>query len=321
MARAWDKACASPAVWLGLWLLNNVAVTLLNKAAFSSVHFNYPMTLSLVHMCCSAAGCRMFYTRPTKTMSWEARKQILLFSIIFTLNIAVGNVSLKFVSVNFNQVMRSLVPGLTLLVGLWQGKPITLLRSLSVVPIIAGVAMACFGDMTYTWVGFIVTVGCVILAAAKVVCGGEMLRGEAQLQPMELLDWMAPLAGVQCLMLAIATGEISSIYHSWSEVNTRGVWMMVFGSGFASFTLNVSSLIANKLTSPLTLCIAANVKQVLMIVVSTLVFQTEVTLLNGLGILLVLLSSANYSFITLNESKTKTISEAKPPEGQKNDVV
>jgi hypothetical protein len=307
----WDRACASPTVWLGLWLINNVAVTLLNKAAFSSVHFNYPMTLSLIHMLCSGIGCRIFYTRPVKSLSSEARKQILLFSIIFTLNIAVGNVSLKYVSVNFNQVMRSLVPGLTLLVGLWQGKPFTLIKALSVVPIIVGVAMACFGDMTYTAVGFLVTVGCVILAAAKVVCGGEMLRGEAQLQPMELLDWMAPLAAGQCLLLALTTGEISAIYYSWPQVNTRGVWMMVMGSGVASFTLNVSSLIANKLTSPLTLCIAANVKQVLMIVVSTLVFETEVTVLNGMGILLVLLASANYSFITLSE-KAKVAPEPRP---------
>lgn len=316
---AWGRACASPTVWLGLWLLNNVAVTLLNKAAFSSVHFNYPMTLSLIHMLCSGLGCKIFYTRTTKALSWEAKKQILLFSVVFTLNIAVGNVSLKFVSVNFNQVMRSLVPGLTLLVGLWQGKPISRVRALSVVPIIVGVAMACFGDMTYTAVGFVVTLVCVILAAAKVVCGGEMLRGEAQLQPMELLDWMAPLAAVQCLLLALVTGEVSAIIQSWPEVNTRGVWGMVMGSGVASFTLNVSSLIANKLTSPLTLCIAANVKQVLMIVVSTLVFHTEVTVLNGLGILMVLIASANYSFITLNETKPKVVPEVQLTD--KNDVV
>jgi len=316
----WDRACASPTVWLGLWLVNNVAVTLLNKAAFASVHFNYPMTLSLIHMVCSGIGCRISYTRPVKTLSWDARKQILLFSIIFTLNIVVGNVSLKFVSVNFNQVMRSLVPGLTLLVGLWQGKPFTLVRALSVLPIIVGVAMACFGDMTYTALGFFVTLGCIILAAAKVVCGGEMLRGEAQLQPMELLSWMAPLAGVQCFVLAVCTGEISAIYGSWPEVNTRGVWTMVFGSGLASFTLNVSSLIANKLTSPLTLCIAANVKQVLMIVVSTLVFKTEVTVLNGMGILLVLVASANYSFITLRETKAKVVSEPSPVDTKANAV-
>jgi len=49
-------------VWLVFWLLNNMGVTLVNKAAFANVDFRYPYFLSAVHMLCNALGCQyVFY--------------------------------------------------------------------------------------------------------------------------------------------------------------------------------------------------------------------------------------------------------------------
>ena len=76
---------------------------------------------------------------------------------------------------------------------------------------------------------------------------------------------MAPLAFVQCFFLSYVTGEIASISDRWDEISPSAaphVWSVLLMSGAASFSLNICSLIANKMTSPLTLCIAANVKQV-----------------------------------------------------------
>lgn len=310
-------------VWLLLWTANNIGVTLLNKLAFATVDFHYPYFLSFVHMVCNSVGSQLVFSSlerdmksgttgifqrllgniARKELDEKGKKYIIAFSVIFSLNIAIGNVSLRHVSVNFNQVMRSLVPAITIAMGLLLGKKISSNRIIAVLPVVVGVAMACFGDMTFSSLGFFYTVMCILLAALKVVASGEMLTGALKLHPVDLLGHMAPLAMVQCVFLSFMTGEINSIASRpelYTEYYPMGVVIL---SGVFSFSLNICSLMANKLTSPLTLCIAANVKQVLMIAVSTILFATPITPLNGCGIIVVLMGSARYSYVSVLEKQ------------------
>lgn len=333
-------------VWLLLWTVNNVGVTLLNKSAFAHVDFKYPFFLSFVHMMCNYAGSLLVFRKLAsetkkahvdddgaatgsegcvhgllgnivrRDVDVKAHRVILAFSVVFSLNIAIGNLSLRYVSVNFNQVMRSLVPAMTIIMGFALGRRTSRRRVISVVPIIIGVAMACFGDMSYTTLGFFITVACILLAALKVVASGELLTGNLKLHPVDLLGHMAPLAMIQCLVLSFLMGEVSSIASRWNTELSPTVnyfpLTVVFVSGVCSFSLNICSLMANKLTSPLTLCIAANVKQVLMIAISTIIFHIEITPLNGSGIVVVLLGSARYSYVCVMEKQQQKQAAVQP---------
>jgi len=316
--------------WILAWTLNNVGVTLLNKAVFAVVDFKYPYFLSFVHMICNYMGTFYVFWSLKREVKRNAegpfhrwfgdqlvrkdldpvgRRYMLAFSVIFSLNIAIGNVSLRHASVNFNQIFRSLVPAVTIAMGLVMGRKFSFCRILSVSPIIVGVAMACFGDITFTPLGFFYTSCCVFLAALKAVAAGEMLTGSLKMHPVDLLGHLSPLAMVQCLFLSAATGELAEIM-ARPELYLTDLTPMavVVISGIGAFTLNITSLMVNKLTSPLTLCIAGNVKQVLMIVISTLIFATPITLLNGFGIVLVIVGSSVYSYVALQEKSQKMVS-------------
>ena len=77
------------------------------------------------------------------------------------------------------------------------------------------------------------------------------------------------------------------------------------GSSVAAFFLTVVSFTANGKTSALTMTVAANVKQVLVIGLSIVVFAVPVTLLNATGVLITLAGGALYTFAELQERRHK----------------
>lgn len=303
-AKPVEESLTVQVFWLLAWMLNNVLVTMINKAAFAKVDFKYPFTLSAVHMACCLVGAQTYFlfSNNTKPKQLDAKdsKTIMFFSIIFSLNIAIGNVSLRWVSVNFNQIARSLVPVIAMTISMiFYHKNYSQERKWAVLPIVVGVVLSFYGDMSFTTVGVVYTLLCILLAALKVVVGGELLSGELKLHEMDLLAKMCPLAFVQIGTIALLNGEISQIISRWDELVGTSAFQVVLISGVLSFALNVCSFIANKVTSPLTLCISANVKQVLVVGLSTLYFGDSVSVVNAIGILIVIIGSYRYGVASI----------------------
>ena len=63
--------------------------------------------------------------------------------------------------------------------------------------------------------------------------------------------------------------------------------------------------LTNFLSNNIYFSIAANVKQVLMIAISTIIFSTPITLMNGIGIAVVLIGSGRYSYVSVLEKQAQ----------------
>ena len=64
-------------------------------------------------------------------------------------------------------------------------------------------------------------------------------------------------------------------------------------------------------TSALTLSVAANAKQVLLIILATAVFGTHVNMVNGAGIVVVLAGSARYSQVVYQQQQQAALRATK----------
>ncbi|KAG8872004.1 UAA transporter [Tulasnella sp. 332] len=482
-----------PALWILAYFFFNMGLTLYNKAIL--VHFPYPYTMTALHTFCGTIGCiwarRAGYYTPAHLTSRQ-KFTLALFSILYTLNIAVSNLSLRLVTVPFHQVVRGSAPMFTILVA-W------LLRSktrkdgiegqktifgverrklISLIPVVAGVGLATYGDYSFTVWGLILTLIGTFLAALKTVLtsilqtapatsrgldtplpshrssmsfsedifipksaaalsshvafldakrgvgdslkrsslstevkhdfvaetgAGRLLgrlrslgrafrnrtgihvffsstlspsspstsssaRGSnsflsssslpppsasspnfftkrfdldfgvgdsmspttssqdqdnhgvlqsmriIKLHPLDLLARMSPLACVQCLLYSVLTGEAGKIYAhgvgggagvGWNN-GGWGMSLMVLGlNGVIAFMLNVVSLTANQMNGPLTMTVAANVKQVLTILLAMSVFKLPVGLTNSAGITLTLAGGAWYGSLEYQSKRDR----------------
>ena len=409
--------------------INNIGVTIINKALFANIRFPYPYMLTVIHMLINYLACHyIFYTierqqqqqqrnnessshdksnnnEKTKTNIWiqllgddlsppasitkssssssndngsNSKNDntsmfiiMILYSMLFSMNIAIGNVSLQYVSINFNQVMRSLVPIIALYCTYLMNygmqyqqqrqyqrshhsdnpdgdgdyddddKPknsppiISFQRQMAVYMVVFGVIISTIGDrLSYTILGLIYTLLCVVLAALKVVVSSELLTTtrypQFKMHPLRLLHRMAPLAFGQCLLMSILTGEWKVIRERWyidldpfTTGNIVPIVVLII-SGVLAFSLNICALQAYKVTSPITCCITAAVKQVLMVWIGTAMFHTPITPLNGFGIVIVLLSSTYYSYISITEPKrinTGTLSHSNQSQNVNNNTI
>ncbi|KAI5247640.1 TPT-domain-containing protein [Aureobasidium subglaciale] len=287
---------------LGLYFIMNLGLTLYNKAVLNN--FRFPWLVTTFHTSSAAVGCwviMLVAPSQLKLSHVGSREQLILvaFSVLFTINIAISNVSLAMVSVPFHQIVRSTTPVATVLIYRYLGRSYGNMTYISLIPIIAGVGLSTYGDYYATVLGASLTFLGVFLAALKTVATNKLLTGSLKLPALELL-----FPAVQSLLWATATGEVSRFLTFTAQGKlTTGLIFALLGNGFLAFLLNVTSFQTNKLAGALTLSVCGNVKQVLTVVLGIVLWDLVVGPMNALGMVVALGGAAWYSKVELDSKR------------------
>ncbi|KAK7053052.1 hypothetical protein VNI00_004373 [Paramarasmius palmivorus] len=317
----------SQTYWLCLYFCFNLGLTLYNKGVL--VYFPFPYTLTAVHALFGSLGssalARAGFFKPAQ-LTKSQRMVVTAFSVLYAINIVVSNVSLQLVTVPFHQVVRAVTPLFTIILSsLLLGTTSSRARIISLIPVVAGVGFATYGDYYYTKWGFFLTLLGAVLAALKTILTNVLqsppassgsssplakhfnLRSSSpalpKLNPLAFLHLLSPLAFVQCIIFAQLSGELTRIRHYAGTEMSSGKLLAVAFNGCIAFGLNVVSFSANKKVGPLSMTVAANVKQVLTILLAVLIFNLTISTTNVLGILLTLLGGAWYARVEYTEKK------------------
>ncbi|KAL9043186.1 MAG: hypothetical protein Q9214_003580 [Letrouitia sp. 1 TL-2023] len=303
-----------------IYFIFNLSLTLYNKAVMNT--FRYPFLLTTLHAAAGMVGTHIMLARGTFALKNLTRKDgyvLSAFSILYTANIAVSNVSLAMVTVPFHQTVRALTPVFTAAIyrycfsGIYDKG-----TYISLAPVILGVMLASYGDLYASLLGFSMTLLGTLLAAVKTVATNRLQTAGLHFGALELLYRMSPIACVQSLVMAYLCGEIQQ-FRDFAAVPGQfrlQEVMILLINGAIAFALNVVSFETNRCAGALTMTIAANVKQVLTVVLSIMIWRIQVGSMNACGIVLTLIGGAWYGRVEVMSKGKDVTSAVKMEEGK-----
>ncbi|ORY80392.1 hypothetical protein BCR37DRAFT_334637, partial [Protomyces lactucae-debilis] len=291
--------------YLALYLVTNLGLTLYNKALLGSFPLPYFLTgcHTVSNVICIVLMKVTGGIELTKLSAYEWYL-VMGFSVLYSANIAVSNLSLEMVPVPIHQTVRATSPFFVLsLTSLLFRERHSLKIWLSLVPIVTGVVLATSTDRIelpqFLRISILITLIGSLLAALKTILTGR-LQHYMQIGAADLLLRLSLFACAQSFLMSYATGEMLRLPRP-----SIHLYSSVFGNGLLAMLLNLVSFSANREVGPLAMTVAANVKQVLVIILGSVLFQVKLTQTQVGGIMLALVGGLLHSMLSARHGEEK----------------
>ncbi|KAI9647998.1 hypothetical protein NHQ30_002626 [Ciborinia camelliae] len=271
-------------IWIG------IDPTITWRICAESSEYPYPWLLTAWHALCSSMGT--YVSRRLDGTSSDHRSQktyyILLFSILYTVNIAVSNVSLGTMTIPDHQVIRSTIPIFIIILSiLLHRKPYPLLTMLTLLPLTTGVILATRGSLTLSTDTMTLGTTGALLSALKTLATHHLQTAHA-IPALAIMRYVSPLAGIQATIWSYMNGEIdeflvkqffssrSTLFSTSTSPSPSPSFpgsTLLLANGTLAFLLNWSSFTTNRHAGALSMAVLGNIKQVLAIAASLVLFR------------------------------------------------
>ncbi|KAG2334706.1 hypothetical protein Bca4012_000172 [Brassica carinata] len=150
----------------------------------------------------------------------------------------------------------------------------------ALVPVVAGVVIASGGEPGFHWFGFIMCISATAARAFKSVLQGILLSSEGEkLSSMNLMLYMSSIAVVALLPVTLVMEpDVISLTLTLAKQH-QYMWILLLVNSVMAYSANLLNFLVTKHTSALTLQVLGNAKGAVAVVISILIFQNPVTVM------------------------------------------
>lgn len=258
-----------------------------------------------------------------RTAAMTGRKYlraVVPIGLFYSGSLVCSNLVYLYLSVAFIQMLKAAAPVAVLLISWAWGVEKPCAGSLAnVLVIVAGVALASLGEISFSWAGFLFQWGGIVFEAMRLVMIQVLLAGEEnRMDPLVSLYYYAPVCAAMNIVVAVVY-ELRSF--QWEDLYRAGPGMLFLNAAVA-FMLNVASV---QLVSParlpssappinfrrtytdqghksqigktsgLILTLTGILKNILLVIISVMIWHTAVSPLQALGYAVALAGLVYYS--------------------------
>lgn len=294
-------------VYVSLWIGLSGAVIIYNKWILAVFGFPYPITLTMWHMGFSSVLAFLLVRTgvvPSANLSQETYlKAIVPIGGLFALTLWMSNAAYLYLSVSFIQMLKALMPVSVFTVGCVFGMESYNPKTLgNMVIITIGVVIASYGEINFVVIGVLLQLASVATESTRLMLIQILLqRRGLSLNPVTTMYYIAP-ASFLFLSLPFAVLELRQVM---GDPNVDFNPFIFLSNAGAAFALNMSVFMLIGRTSALTMNVAGVIKDWMLIGLSVVIFQAQVTAINLGGYLIAFGGVVFYNYTKLQNMQAK----------------
>jgi drug/metabolite transporter (DMT)-like permease len=169
-------------------------------------------------------------------------RAIVPVGVLYSLSLVCSNLTYHYLSVAFIQMLKAAAPASVLLVGYAFGTDTPNLKVfLNICVIVAGVALASYGEVDFSFIGFLYQLGGLIFESVRLIMVQKLLTGSGddyKMDPLVSLYYYAPVCAVMNVLIAIPS---EAGHFDWADLAKVGPIVLIANAAVA-FLLNVASV-------------------------------------------------------------------------------
>ncbi|KAK1146396.1 hypothetical protein N8T08_003183 [Aspergillus melleus] len=325
-----------------LWYLFSLAISIYNKWMFSEdeVVFPFPLFTTSLHMLVQfTLSSILLYLIPSlrpqqpaasQTPSGspvsqpdEAESKPPLFTKLFyltrlvpcgtatSLDIGLGNMSLKFISLTFLTMCKSSALAFVLIFAfLFRLETPSVKLIVIIATMTLGVVMMVAGETAFNMVGFLLVIASAFFSGFRWgLTQILLLRHPATANPFSTLFFLTPVMFVSLILIALTVEGPTNIvtgFVALADVHGAlvGMLLLIF-PGMLAFCMIASEFALLKRSSVVTLSICGIFKEVITISAAGVVFHDKLTLINISGLVITILSIGSYNYMKISKMRAE----------------